>query len=313
VICRDDPATRARGFAWLLAVVGVLCASEVARAENTDACIAASEKALSLRKAQKLVAARTALSTCAASSCPDPVRVSCQQRLAEVNQAIPSIVFFAKDGAGHDLDEVKITIDGKPYADRLGGIAIVLDPGEHEFRFEVVGEEPVVRRFVLHQTEQNRRESILIGPSESPAPALVPPPTASKQAVTPPESAGAESQGGEGSITGRGQRTAGVVVGIVGGVALGAGAVLGLLSWSAHKSYEQDCGSSIGAPPGLCTAQGVSGEKNAATEGTLATAIIAGGGVAAAAGLVLNLTAPSGPAHAQLGLAPGGIVWSGRF
>ena len=135
----------------------------VARAQDTDACIAANEKALALRKADKLIDARASLSMCAASSCPEDIRNSCQQRVEEANKAIPSVLFFAKDGSGQDLTVVKTTIDGTLYADHLDGSAIVRDPGEHEFRFEVAGESPVEKRLVLHQGEQNRREEIVIG------------------------------------------------------------------------------------------------------------------------------------------------------
>jgi hypothetical protein len=253
VIREDNAARRARQFASILWVVLTLGASAVARADDIDACIAASENALSLHKAQKLLDARVALSTCAASSCPAPIRASCQQRLAPINLAIPSIVFVARDRVGHDLDAVKLTIDGTPFADHLTGTAIEMDPGEHEFRFEVEGQEPVVRRLVVRPTEQNRRESILIGPSAG----AVAPAESSETAAPPGSSAGTEGDGG--TSPGTTQRTLGVVVGSAGVVALGVGAVSGILALSAHNSYEHNCGSAIGAPAGACNEQGVQG------------------------------------------------------
>ena len=105
--------------------------------------------------------ARTSLSTCSASTCPAAVGNFCRQRLAEVVHEIPSIVFAAKDGRGHDLAAVKVSIDGAVFADHLDGTPIELDPGEHVFRFEYAGEEPVVERYVLRRVSRRgaRRSS----------------------------------------------------------------------------------------------------------------------------------------------------------
>jgi hypothetical protein len=293
-------------FASILLGAVVLGGSGVTHAQDMDACIAASDEAVLLRKSERLMEARVPLATCAAPSCPDIVRSSCQQRLAGLNQEIPSIVFVVKDGAGHDLDAVKLMIDGSPYADRLGGVAVSLDPGEHEFRFETAGEVPVIRRFVLHQSEQNRREPIVIG-----GPFTTPPTV--PEVAAPPGTSSRASMDRAVSSHGRAQRTIGLVAGGVGLVALGAGAVFGLLSLSAHQSYEQNCGSKINAPAGFCTQTGVDGESDAATKGTLSTIFFIGGGALTAAGGVLFLVAPKGTVNAQVGVAPGGIAVRGWF
>ncbi|MGD0679319.1 MAG: hypothetical protein ABSC94_28320 [Polyangiaceae bacterium] len=325
MIFRDLAAPRAGQFASLLVFAAVVCVSGVAHAQDTDACIAASEKAVSLRKAEKLVESRVPLATCAAPACPDLIRASCQQRLIDVNEAIPSIVFFAKDRAGHDLDEVKLTIDGSPYANRLGGVAIALDPGEHEFRFELEGERPVVRRFVLHQSEQNRREQIVIGgPSAEPptAPKATAPiaPISTATPVLPAAGAPAEHSlpppiDGGASSHGSAQGPIGLVIGAAGVAGLGAGAVFGLLSLSAHQNYEKNCGSNlnVNAPANSCNQAGASGEADAAKKGDLSTIFFAAGGALVAVGAVVFFTAPKGAVSAQVGIAPGGLIVSGRF
>jgi hypothetical protein len=302
-----------QGPAFLTVLAAMTGAATLARAQDTDACINASEKAVALRKADKLIEQRAALSTCAASSCPDAVRTSCQQRLAQANQAIPSIVFLAKDGAGRDLAAVRLTIDGATYADHLDGSAIVLNPGEHEFRFEVAGQAPVVKPFVMHQGEQNRREVIVLGAAAIPAAEMAPSASAApatRDASTPAPAAaadqGAPSRGGP-------QRTLGLVVGSVGLASLAAGAIFGGLSMAAHGSYEKNCGTNIGAPAGLCNSQGVSGESDAATKGTLSTVFFIAGGVATVAGAALFFTSPKGPASSQVGVGPGSLVVKGQF
>jgi hypothetical protein len=303
-----SPAHR---FAFFVCFAIGASMATVAHAQDTDACIGANEKAVALRRADKLIEEQAALSTCAASSCPNTVRTSCLQRLGLVGQAIPSIVFVAKDASGHDLAAVKLTIDGAPYADRLDGSAIELDPGEHEFRFEVAGQAPVVVRFVTHQGEQNRRETIVFEVAPVP-PAVVPPASPAFGAAdsNPTTPAAADQTAAD---LGGTQRTFGLVVGGVGVAGLVAGAVFGGLSMAAHNGYEKSCGSQVGAPTGFCKSQGVSGESDAATKGTLSTIFFIGGGVATAAGAVLFLTAPKGSAGTQVGIGIESVVVKGRF
>src|SRR5580700_6433528 len=80
-------------------------------------CVAANDAAQDLRQSGKLRQAREKLAVCAAASCPGIVRDDCTQRLAEVDSAMPHIVFSARDPAGNDLVDVKVTIDGAPLAD----------------------------------------------------------------------------------------------------------------------------------------------------------------------------------------------------
>ena len=254
-----------------------------------DACIAASEKAVTLRKTEKLIEERAALSVCAASSCPDEIKSSCGQRLGQVTQTIPTIVFLAKDGSGRDLTAVSLAVDGAPRSDHIDGSAIELDPGEHEFTFQAAGQPPVVQRFVLHQGELNRRETIVIGPVLA-----APTPDAS--------SSGGPAWG----------RTAGLVAGGVGVASLVVGTIFGGLALSAHSSYEQSCGANIGAPPGQCNAAGVSGQSDASTKATVSTIFFIGGGVAAAGGAALFFFMPKS-ASTQVGVGPGSVTLSGRF
>lgn len=201
----------APGLCLVVVLAAMTGAAKPARGQETDACINASERAVALRKADKLIEQRASLSLCAASSCPDAVRTSCQQRLAQASQAIPSLVFFAKDGAGRDLAAVELTIDGALYADHLDGSAITLDPGEHEFRFEMAGQPPVVKKFVMHQGEQNRRENIVIGPA-APAASSLSAASEVPASSSPPSGVADETAPPRGNT----QRTLGLVVGGVG-------------------------------------------------------------------------------------------------
>jgi hypothetical protein len=263
----------------------------IARAQDADACINASESSLSLRKAGKLIDARKALAKCAAPACPDPVKTSCQQRLQDVERAVPSIVFQVKDGAGNDVPSVKISVDGQPRDERVGA-ALSLDPGSHTFTFEAPGLPTATKTLVIVEGVKERPETVTLGtPAPAPTPAAAP-------AATSDETPAAGGGGGS-------QKTIGLVAGGVGVVGLGVGAVFGLMASSKWSQAQQDKSES---------------EKNTADSlATISTIGFIAGGVLVAGGAILWLTAPSASSSATVGLVPsvtpggGGALLRGTF
>jgi len=272
----------------------------VARAQDADACIAASESSLSLRKAGKLIDARKALATCAAPACPDPVKTSCQQRLQDAERAVPSIVFQVKDGAGNDVPSVKISVDGQPRDERVGS-ALSLDPGSHTFTFEAPGLPTATKTLVIVEGVKERPETVTLGASApAPTPAATP-------AAPAPTSDQTPSTGG-----GSSQKTIGLVVGGVGIAGLALGTVFGLMassSWSTAQSEQQK-----GQYPNDSNDQ-----KTASTQATISTVGFIAGGVLVAGGALLWLTAPSASSTTTVGLVPsvapggGGALLRGTF
>ena len=110
------------------ALGSTLLASAAQAAEPTkQECVVADDAAQALRHSGKLLAAREQLAVCVSTSCPSIVRDDCVQRLADVAEVMPSIV-FAIEGM-----TVQITIDGQPI---LNGVERQVDPGEHRFAFD---------------------------------------------------------------------------------------------------------------------------------------------------------------------------------
>src|SRR5262245_14249497 len=89
-----------------------------------DRCVNANTAAQSHRREGKFGAARAELVVCVDASCPALVRDDCVRRLDELDGAQPTIVFDAKDEEGRDVSEVTVEIDGRPFAERLDGIAV---------------------------------------------------------------------------------------------------------------------------------------------------------------------------------------------
>ena len=150
-------------------ILGCVTCSIAARADDKSDCIAASEKAQSLRDDRKLLDARAQFLVCARDACPAAIRKDCADQVGAVQQRTPSVVLHAKDRAGQDLVAVKVTADGKPVTEQLDGRSIPLDPGVHTFRFEAAGSEPVEQKIVLAEGEHDRAVSARFGGGETAA------------------------------------------------------------------------------------------------------------------------------------------------
>ena len=232
--------------AALLAALSVQVVTSIAHADPTrEECIAANEKAQSLQQNRKLNEAHAALVLCVSDACPTVVRDDCVQRLKGVEDATPTVAFGAKDGSGRDLVEVQVAMDGAPFAGRLDGAALAVDPGAHEFVFQTPGGEPLTKTFVIREGEKDRHEVVVLGP----APAV---------STTEPAVGAGGPPGVEGQSRWSGQKTLALVVGGAGVVGLGVGGAFGLAASSPMVSGQagmwrrmhREHGSAVGAEQG---------------------------------------------------------------
>ncbi|MGO9712293.1 MAG: hypothetical protein ACLQBL_25750 [Polyangiaceae bacterium] len=279
---------------------------------TTPECLDASERAVSLKSTHKLRDARAQFLVCAAATCPSDVRAECQRRVGEMSAAIPTLVFEAKDADGSDLTAVTVSMDGQRLADKLEGIALALDPGAHEFLFEVAGRDPVRKTLVLNEGEKDRREPIVFTKSAEPAPpvpaaAPLPPPEPPPAAAVAPEpapppaatfTASSPSPPSYWTTT----RTFGAVTTAAGVLGLGIGGLVGLAAKGQFTTAEGETGSAR-----------VNDSSSALGTGNAATAIVVVGGVLAAAGIVVWIVAPS--PRVGVGVATNGneLVVRARF
>jgi len=299
------------GIGWVLAVAIELASAHARAADPTTLdCLAANESAIALRGKHELRGARAQALVCAAASCPADIRSECTRRVAELNAAIPTIVFEVKDASGSDVSAVGVTMDGKPLVDRLEGTALSIDPGEHAFGFAASGQPVVEKRFVIREGEKDRRERIALGAVAS-APITSAPPLATggpfaQGTPSAPGAPGAETSHGLGT-----QKIFGLVALGVGVVGVGLGTVFGLQSMSKHDDAHKAC------PDAQCPTQdGVALWSDARSAGDLSTIFFAVGGVGLAGGAVLWFTARSESADApspQVGLGPGTIRLRGTW
>src|SRR5580698_10380207 len=118
--------------------LAVAAAPRPARADD-NACFAASEAEIGLRKQGKLRDAIKQLTVCADPKCPAEVSTECGRRIQALNAALPTIILTANDGKGNDVTAVTVTLDGAPLTQKLDGLAVAIDPGSHTLHFESAG------------------------------------------------------------------------------------------------------------------------------------------------------------------------------
>jgi hypothetical protein len=282
-----------RSGAVALVIVGLLGGAErLARAADPSMseCLAANESSIALRNQHKLGQARDQALVCASVSCPDVVGAKCKKRVTDLLAAIPTVVFVAKDGAGHDLVAVKVAMDGKPIADRLDGTAISVDPGAHSFSFAYAGQPVVEQSFVINEGQKDRREVIAIGPRASVAPVAV---STSAGELSPDAKARARTQ-----------HVAGILIGATGVVGLGLGAIFAGLAASQWSTAKSECaGQPKSCTTGNSATNGFQDEQSASSKATVATVGFIAGGALVAGGLAVYLTAPKATTG-NLELAP---------
>jgi hypothetical protein len=274
-----------------LAAFAALTLPSLAYAANptTAECVAAADSSLQLREQHKLRAARAQMLVCASASCPAAVQSECLRRVDQANAAIPTIVFEAKDGAGNDLSNVKVDMDGQPLTDRLDGSSVQVDPGEHHFHFTAPGGVVMDKTMVLREGEKERRERIVLGATPA-APLATPVQPAPAGATAPVSETASEDPGAS-------RKTLAYVVGGVGVAGLVVGTVFGLMASSSASSSKNECSASS------CTnySQSLSDYNTASTDGTISTVAFIAGGAAVAAGAILFFTAPTSASSGSTG------------
>jgi hypothetical protein len=151
----STPSFSAGHRAALVAFAFGMAASFTPRAALADGtkaeCSAAYEKSQEERSEGRLKNAREAAATCARDACPTFVKGECKQWVQELANDVPSVAIDAKDPKGEATTGVKVTIDGQEYASTLDGKPVELDPGEHDFRFEMEGAKPFEKHLTLEK------------------------------------------------------------------------------------------------------------------------------------------------------------------
>ncbi len=208
--------------------------------------------------------------------------------------------------AGDDPNaHLEVRRDGVALQEAELGSPIPVDPGEHVVEAVAPGKQAWSSKV---QVAANAAKVSVDIPALQPAapgaattPATQAPATTTTTVTTPPPA-------DTGADPGAGRRMAGLVIGGVGIVGLGAGAIFGVQAsskWSDAKSKCSDY-------PYGCTPEAQDLQASAKSAGTISTVGFIAGGALLATGLVLYFTAPKRESVA-LGIGPGSAFVQGTF
>jgi hypothetical protein len=182
----------------------------VAHAQEKAACLQAHEHGQELRLAGKWRAARAEFATCSSASCPSALSKDCVGWNAELADKQPTLVVVARTPTGEDTLDASLDIDGEHRSDALSGSAIDLDPGEHVLVLRHRGWVDATKKVVVHEGDHER---VALAFTELPPVVVV-----VTQPLGGPDLAIPRKK--------KGTPAASIVLAVIGGLAVGAGAAL---------------------------------------------------------------------------------------
>lgn len=191
------------------------------------------------------------------------------------------------------LSSLEIRLDGAALGRAAWSSPLPIDPGEHEIRATAEGKKPWSAKVTIPKGAGVTSLSVPALEDLPKANAEEPPPSPAPLSPAEPRSGSA-------------QRTLGWVAGGVGVAGLAVGAVFGLRALSLKSERDAHCSSG-----NLCDQEGVDKDGDARSAATISTIGFVAGGVLAATGVVLVLTAPKG--STRVGVSGRGLFVGGTF
>jgi hypothetical protein len=142
-------------FLLFLGALGASIPSSAFGGEK-DVCVDASVQGQRARVAGQLTKALERFAVCAREVCPQVVRQDCAGWQDEVGKSLPTVSVGFRDPEGHDILDVKISVDGKVVTEHLDGKSFPVDPGTHVFRANDGVHPPVEERVLVKEGEKAR-------------------------------------------------------------------------------------------------------------------------------------------------------------
>jgi hypothetical protein len=84
------------------------------------------------------------------------VKRDCAKWYEQLAQSIPTIVVEARDAERHDVPGARLTIDGALVRERLDGLPVEVDPGEHTLTIDAPGFTTYSEHVLVAESERGR-------------------------------------------------------------------------------------------------------------------------------------------------------------
>jgi hypothetical protein len=207
------------GWYWAAALaLGFVLHPATARAD-AKACVDAHGEGQERRDESNFTAAAELFQRCAADACPRPIRSECREFLSALEARTPTVIVTARDASGADVPDATVELDGKPFLERLSGLAVPLNPGEHTFVFRHPnGSEARTRTLILEGKKSREIVGVFAAPATTTTPAATPAAATSGQ-----------------------RKTVAYVLGGAGAIALGAFTYFALSGKAAEDELRDSC------------------------------------------------------------------------
>ena len=166
------------------------------------------------------------------------------------------------------MTEVKVTMDGQPFAERLDGTPLPVDPGKHKFLFESPGLPRTTKVLVIKAGEQRGERVDMI------------------------------------DMTGPLLRTTGLVVAGIGVIAIGYGTFRSIQAKSTYDDALEHCPDG----PNSCSPAGVRGGDDAHDDAAAATTSMIVGAILVGGGAALYFLVPEQGFRITPGVRQGGLT-----
>lgn len=290
-------------------VVGLVVGTQdVAWAQDDDvrACAGSYEQAQVMRNSGKLRESEDQLRICVRDVCPDFVKIDCGQWLSDVRREMPSVILMVVDGAGTDLADVTVSIDGTPVSIPPGGAPIEVNPGPHEITFERQGTART-EHVNVRQGEKNRVVRVEFITTVDTDGDGIPDPQdacpqqagdAANQGCAPPPVVQTPEPAGLSGL-----QVGGIVAGGVGVLGMGTFAVAGIMSRNLVADTKDKCDAKGECPPSVNLEQA---EKDESRLNLVANIGLGVGVAGLATGIVLFvLSSEQSPSSPETG----GLAW----
>jgi hypothetical protein len=109
--------------------------------------------------------------TCTSLACPGLVITDCARWLNDLDQRIPSVVFEVRVDGQTNLTAM-IIANGNRVQEWTRGESLRLDPGEHQFRFELAPHQPIIQNILLSEGMRYRIVQVEFKSQTQPAPLI---------------------------------------------------------------------------------------------------------------------------------------------
>ncbi len=230
------------------------------------------------------------------------VRQDLATERAQALESRLSMLTIRAMGSTEDANGLEIRRDGVPVQPAELGSPIPVDPGPHIIEAAAPGKQKWSSTVQVADASKLAVEVPVLAPANVSSTPL--PEAGNKPIESPPLDQGAHS--GSSST----QRTAAIVVGAVGVVGVGIGAVFGLGASSKWSDAKSKCT----AYPYGCSAASLDDQSSAKSKASVATVAFIVGGAAIAGAAVLWFTAsPNKENSVAIGVGPGAAFMRGSF